>query len=66
MAKTAASIAPNASQRVKRLRTPRARPRPVDHFLSELFPITPSDAPRQEQQVGRFLSIFKERLARRA
>ena len=26
----------------------------------------PSDAPRQEHQVGRFLSLFEERLARRA
>jgi hypothetical protein len=31
-----------------------------------LFSDNPSDVPRQEHQVGRFLSIFEERLARRA
>jgi hypothetical protein len=31
-----------------------------------LFSDNPSDAPRQEHQVGRFLSLFDERLARRA
>ena len=35
-------------------------------MLSEFVSDNPSDGPRQEQQVGRFLSIFEERLARRA